>query len=168
MMGKKRIKTIDEATHSLGVKDVSELKPGHAVRFIELLPYMDKDIALNLLNLCPDLIQITPDVLFAFERMSDNALQHGEKLNDAVVLAYQSVTDECRKALEDDKLSFAEKEKLLNLMVEVADKMAAKDSEQKKWVKEIHETAAKYGLAALGTVLGIVTVVVFGQNKDKK
>ena len=167
-MKKKKINSIDEATRSLGVKDVSELKPEHATKFIELLPQMDKDIALNLLNLCPNLIQITPEVLLTFERMSESALHHGGQMNDAVVFAYQSVIDECRKALEDDQLSLVEKERLLNLMVEVADKMAAKDTEHKKWVKDVHENAAKYGLAALGTVLGIVAVVAFGPGKGKK
>ncbi len=167
-MGKKSIKTIKDATRALGVKDVSEIQEGHAVKFIELLPKMDKDIALQLLNLCPTLIQITPEVLQAFERISENAMQSESPSNTAVMSAYQTILDTCKKAMEDNQLSFEEKEILLNKMIEIADKMDAKDREHKQWLKDIHDKTAKYGLAALGAVLGIVTIVAIDHNKQEK
>lgn len=166
-MRKKKIKTMDDATHALGVRDISELNPSHAVQFIGMLPEMDKDVALQLLNLCPDLIQITPEVLNAIERMNELALQSGNKSNEATIYAYQSVIDECKKALDDDKLSFEEKEKLLSMMVDVADKIGAKDAEYRQWIKEIHDKSAKYGLAALGIVTGIVAAIVIEKNKKQ-
>lgn len=167
-MGKKKLKTIDEVNHALGVKDVSEISSNHAVKFIGLLSDIDKDVALQLLNLCPDLIQITPEVLNAFEKMNEIALQKESEANNAVIYAYQSIIDECRRALEDGELSFEEREKLLSKMVEIADKLAAKDSEHKQWIKDIHDKTAKYGLAALGIVTGIVAAIVIADNKKKE
>lgn len=167
-MKKARIKTIDEAKKALKVKDISELTPEHAPDFIQLMNRMDKDVALKILDICPDLIQITPEVITAFERLGTEALKHCSKNDEAVFAAYQAVIDECKKELSKGKLSSRKKKKMLSMMIEVADKMAEMNKEHKKMVKAIHDKASNCGLVALGAVVAIVGMVVFGPRDPQK
>lgn len=161
---KKTIKSVEEINRNLGVSGVSEVTQAHALKFIELLPSIDRDVALEFLKLCPDLIQITPEVINAFERLGENAMKFNGDSNAAAISAYTSVIEACKKAMEDGNLAFEEKEKLISIMVEMADRVNEKDTENKKWHKEIQELCGKYGLGALGIVAGIVFAIIFGRK----
>lgn len=160
----KTIKTVEEINQNLGVSSVSEVTQAHALKFIQLLPLIDKEVALQFLKLCPDLIQITPEVIKAFEQLGENAMRFNADSNTAAVNAYTSVIEACKKAMEDGNLSFTEKEKLISIMVEMADRVSDKDTENKKWHKEIHELCAKYGLGAIGVVAAILFAIIFGRK----
>lgn len=162
---KKAINTIEEINQNLGVRSISEVNQAHALKFIQLLPSIDKEMALQFLKLCPDLIQITPEVIKAFEQLGENAIRFNEDSNTTAINAYTSVIEACKKAMEDGNLSFEEKEKLISIMVEMADRVSDKDTENKKWHKEIHEVCAKYGLGAIGIVAAIVFAIIFGRKQ---
>ena len=163
-MRKKRIKTVEEAAKALSVRDISELNADHSVEFVSLLPRMDREVVQEILKLCPDLIQITRDEVNAFMNLCSEAIKQGGKNNDAVIETYKAIIVECQKILDGKRLSHRKKERILNMMLDVADKMHEADMEHKKWLKSVLGHAA----TGVGVVAaGIIGVVVFGRPPQK-
>ena len=159
-MRKKRIETVEQAAKALSVKDISELNSEHSAEFISLLPRMDRDVVREIVKLCPDLIQITREEVNAFMNLCSEAIKQGGKNNDAVIEAYKAIIVECQKILDSKRLSHRKKERILNMMLDVADKMHEADMEHKKWLKSAlgHAVAGIGGFAA-----GVIGVVAFGR-----
>lgn len=163
-MRKKRIKTVEAAAKELSVRDISELNADHSVEFISLLPRMDREVVQQILKLCPDLIQITRDEVNAFIGICSEAIKQGGKNNDAVIEAYKAIIVECQKILASKRLSHRKKERVLNMMLDVADKMHEADMEHKKWLK----AALGHAVEGMGVVAaGIIGVVALGRIPHK-
>ena len=110
------------------------------------------------------MIQITRDEVNAFIDICSEAIKQGGKNNDAVIETYKAIIVECQKILDSKRLSHRKKEKVLNMMLDVADKMHEVDMEHKKWLK----SALNHAVAGMGVVAGgIIGAVVFGRIPQK-
>ncbi len=163
-MRKKQIKTVEEAAKALSVRDISELDADRSAEFISLLPRMDRNVVQEVFKRCPDLIQINRDEVNAFMALCAEAIKQGEKNNDAVIEAYRAIIVECQKILDSKWLSHRKKERILNMMLDVADKMHEADKEHKKWLK----SALGRAIGGMGVVAaGIIGVVALGRIPHK-
>ena len=166
-MKKTILNSVDEVANELGVSNVNSLNnPKYGNGFVQLFPQMSEGVAQKAIALCPQLLKITPEILDTVEKMYENTLHQNADSNNAAIYAYQTVIEACRESLRKENRSFEEEEKILSMMMVLADKISAKDTENKEWIRERHDKSTKIGFLSIGVVVGILGAVFFNVKNN--
>ena len=76
-MKRRKLKNLENVCEQLGAKDVESLNdPRYTLEFLKLIPYMSKELALAVLEQCPQLMQITSEIVNTIERMFNELHSH--------------------------------------------------------------------------------------------
>lgn len=139
------------ALKKLNINDFSEIDEDNAIDLFRLLNNMEPDVATRVINQIPNFSLLIAELIENYKDM----LNLGLKSNDKSVMksyeTYDQIIEVLNKQLENDNLTFDEKKDIMQYMIEIADKVDKKDSENKKTI---------VALAAIGA--GILTVLVGG------
>ena len=88
----------------------------------------------------------------------DSAMKESKDSQLETIAAYRQIINSLDEALKDDNLTTEEKMQIADKMIEVADKISAKDSEQKDFFKEVlkYKEYIIGGVVILGaSILGV-------------
>ena len=147
-----RMTTEDDVKKALGIQDFRSITKAKMVEFISLIPNMDKDLALSIINQFPAYSEFASTTIAALKEMCDSALtQNGHSQKDTIA-AYRKILDELGEILKKENISAEERNEITDKMILIADKIAMKDSENKNFIKSL----VKY------TAAGVVTALVIG------
>ena len=90
--------------------------------------------------------------------LCETAIKESKDSQLEAVSAYKQILDSLENSLKDDKLTTDEKIKIADKMIEVADKISAKDTEQKDFFKDVlkYKEYLIWGVLILGgAILGV-------------
>ena len=148
---------------ALKIKDFKDLTNDKIIEFIKMIPCMDKDAALAAINQIPSFFNYADAMLAQLNSLCDEALKSNKDSQNEVLLAYKQVLIACENSFRDIDLSYEQRVAIINEMAEIADKMAAKDTENKAFIKDIVKNCATVigGALVLGfSLFGLGKIVI--------
>ncbi len=147
---------------ALKIDTFRNLSKDKIMQFVSMLPYMDKDVAIAIINQFPVFADFGKVAIATYMEMCDKILESNNRSQDAVIRGYQTILDALAKRLDNPNISAEEAEAITTTMVDVANKIAEADLQNKKFLERM---GTRIGLvifgffAILGAGIGIDSII---------
>jgi hypothetical protein len=119
-----------EVMKALGIDSFRNLSRDNVLRFAAMMPDIDKDVALKIVEQYPEFKAFAVDALNAIERVQENALASNEESQADVHQGWHEVREILNGQLDDEKLAWEQRSHILDLLMETGHQESAKDSEK--------------------------------------
>ena len=156
--------TEEQVKNALKIKSFRNLSKDKVMEFISLIPNMDKDVAISIINQFPNFADFGISAIAQMNLTCDKILKSNDESRKDVVKAYQTILDGLSKKLQKDDLSENDRKAITQDMIAVADKVAELDEKNKKFLKKIFATTASIVGGALIVGAAILGVKVKGNQ----
>lgn len=152
----------DEVKSALGIKDFRNLSKDKIMEFVSLIPNMDKEVAIEIIRQFPSFVDFGNTVVGQLKLLVDETVKSNDDSNNASLDAYRKVLNELSFLLQKEHINEEERKWIVKEMILVADRMATKDTENKKLL----DSLVKYGgsIATGALVLGAAILGVKSGN----
>lgn len=149
MSKKLPIKYVSETAvkQALKIDTFREMSKEKIMQFASMIPYMDKDVAIAIINQFPILADFGKTAISCYMHVCDNLLENNKDSQSATIHGYQTILDALSKRMESENITEKERKSITEDMISVADKIAEVDVQNKKFLDGI---ATKGALAVLG------------------
>lgn len=155
--------TVDDVKKALNIESFRNLSKDKIMEFVSLIPSMDRELAIAIVNKFPAYAEMAVDMVQCMGTMCEKALESNNASQKDTIEAYQTILNSLSKLLEKDNITEEERLSITEKMIEVADKIAAKDTENKNFLNDI----LRYGSSLIGGAL-ILGAVILGVNAKGK
>ena len=128
------------------------------MEFASLMPYMDKDVAMRIIDQFPAYTETCKELIASLSETCDKVLETNHDSHKEVIAAYKKVLERLDKDLDKDGLSNEERKELHEQMISVADKIADESHINKDFLASImkYKGYIIMGAFAIGaTILGV-------------
>ena len=143
------ITTQQDVLNALGIDSFRQLSKDKVMAFISLIPNMDKELSIECIKQFPTFVELATEAVNQLDKLCDAAIiMLGESQRESIG-AYKLVLNSLSELLKKDTLSMDERQWIIEQMVDIAGKIAAKDSE----FKTVIDSIVKYGLCFAGAAL---------------
>ena len=161
---KNNLITAEEVKNALGIDSFRNLSKDKVMEFVSLIPSMDKDLAMQIVEQFPSYAEYSQNIVSGLNQLCEKALEKNEVSSQKSIEAYQTVLNSLSELLQQEYISVDERKYITEKMIEVADKVAVKDSENKEFIEKV----IKYGgyVAAGALILGAAILGVNIKGKD--
>lgn len=156
---KKRVrlkyKTELDVKQALGIDSFRNLSKAKVMQFAAMMPDMDKEVALKIVEQFPEFKAFALDAVAAIQAVQEKSLEGNKESQARVHQAWSEVREILKGQLSEPDLTWEQKKEILDLIMETARLESAKDSENKQFLKDL----AKYAMLGIGGAL--LTAIVF-------
>lgn len=136
-MAKKYLVSEDQVKKALNIKSFRNISKDKIMQFVSLIPQMDREVAIAIINQFPNFSDYAVHIVEHLNVMCDNILQSNSSSQKDVIEIYKTVLESIKEQLKQENLTPELRLQLNDKMIEIADKVAAKDTENKKWLTGI-------------------------------
>ena len=150
--------SVDEVKNALKIDSFRNLSKDKIMEFVSLIPNMDKEVAIKIVEQYPAFAKLSESMIAQLNKMCDTALEKNEESQRLTIQAYKQILDELSNQLHMEDISKEEREKITKQMIEIADKISIKDTENKVFIDKIvkYRTVFSIGILFLGVaILGV-------------
>ena len=158
--------TEESGKKALKINSFRELSKDKVMQFASMIPYMDKEVALAIINQFPTYADYVQSVISFYSDIGNRLIESNNESQNAVIRGYQTTLDALSMRME--KADSEEVRKAVTQdMINVADKMAEFDYNNKKFILKFLSKAGLVFLGAVavvGAAIGINSAI--GQNGD--
>ena len=144
---------------ALNIESFRNLSKEKIVEFISLIPNMDKDVAISIINQFPAYAEMAGNIIAQLKTMCDSAIKEAGKSQKESIESYKLILSELGNLLQKDNISAEERALITDKMILIADRISAKDSEYKEFLLD----ALKIGVPVLGGAL-LLGAAILGVN----
>ena len=152
---------------ALKIDSFRNLSKDKIMQFASMIPYMDKDVAIAVINQFPVYADFAKTAISSYTQMCDNILAKNNESQAAVIHGYQTILDALSKRMDTSCETEEDRRAITEDMISVADKIAQADLQNKKFLDKMG-TKVVWGLAiavaAVGAAIGINSS--FGNKGD--
>jgi len=141
---------------ALGLQSWRNLSKDNVFALASMIPDMDKDVALKIVEQIPELTQLALRALETVEAQHERSLDFNEKSNQRVHASYEDFREILKVELNRE-LTPKQRADIYKLLMESADKQSVKDTENKRFLEGLFSKAA-----IVGAVLAVGLLAVFG------
>lgn len=145
----KTLLTADQVKKYLDISDFRHLTKDKLIEFVSAIPDMDKDVAIKAIQQYPEFSSYATATVGHYEAVCDSIIEKNGDSVQAVMEGYKMTLDTLSDLAKADDLDPTDKRYFAEMMVEVADKMAAFDTSNKKFLAGMTKTAAMFFGGAL-------------------
>ncbi len=149
----------------LGVDDFSEISEDQIRVFVSEIPRMDKDVAIKAIEQFPAYSELAKELTNQYFSLTEKASEANNASVQQVLAAYEQTLELMASLAQRENISDEDRQWFAEKAVEVADKMAGFDLENKSFLKSVLSSGAKIvgGVAVVcATILGFM----FFNSKD--
>ena len=153
----KRLLTADQVTQYLNITDFRHLSKDKLIEFVSAIPEMDKDVAIRIIEQFPEFTRCATSLVGHYETMCESIIRENGDSVGYVMEGYKQTLNTLGDLARDEKLDPADRRYFAEKMVDVADKMASFDTNNKgflagmtKYITWFVGGALLLGAAALG------------------
>lgn len=147
----------------LKVNDFSQLTKEKTEQLVTLLPEMEPEVAMKMIEQFPEFSKLAASMVGYLKETVKLVLAENRDSADHAFRAYQFLLNDFSVQLKKPFISTKEKHHITEKMIEVADRIAALDAENKNFFQKV---AVGFGAAALAVVA--IAGAVIGVNFFKK
>jgi len=147
-----------QVKNALNIDSFRNLSKDKIIQFVSLIPNMDKDVALSIINQFPAYSEMARCMVEQLGATCDTAIAENTASQSTVYAAYRKILDDLGEVLKREDITAEERDSISNKMIEIADKMAAKDSESKNflaWIVKNKEYVIGGALILGSVILGV-------------
>ncbi|WP_049690842.1 hypothetical protein [Anaerococcus jeddahensis] len=156
----KILKSVEEVKNLLEIDSFRNITKEKVIEFVSQIPNMDKEVAINIINQFPSYVKLSETMIVQLKNLCSDALTQNNKSNEASINAYSKILDDLGILLHKEELTFEEKKYITEQMVSIADKISAKDTENKKFINN----KIGYVSMAFMAVVGVGVLILGGGN----
>ncbi len=161
----KTLVSVEEVKNALKIDSFRNLSKDKIMEFVSLIPNMDKEVAIKIIEQYPAFAKLSESMVAQLNKMCDTALEKNEESQRLTIQAYKQILDELSNQLHMEDISKEEREKITKQMIEIADKISVKDTENKAFIdKMVKYNSTGFAIGAL--VLGAAILGVNIKGKD--
>lgn len=153
-----KYKSEEAVKKALKIDTFRNLSKDKIMQFASMIPYMDKEVAIAIINQFPVFADFGKSALSCYMQLCDSILERNRETTLAAVQGYQTILEALLKRMDADNLQEKERKAITKDMIEVADKIAEVDFQNKKFLERLGKTIcwSIIGIAvAIGIPLGI-------------
>lgn len=151
----KRYVSEDAVKRALKIDSFRNLSKDKIMQFASMIPYMDKEVAIAIINQFPKFADFGKIAISSYMQMCDNILKDNKENQTAVVHGYQTILDALSKRMEIESTTEEDRKAIIEDMITVADKIALADLQNKKFLDRM-------GTKGLCGVLGVAAIIGAG------
>jgi len=151
----KRYISEEAVKRALKIDSFRNLSKDKIMQFVSMIPYMDRDVAIAIINQFPVFADLGKAAISAYMQMCDNLLEKSKESQMAVIQGYQTILCALSKRMEATNITEEERKSITEDMISVADKIAVADLQYKKFLDRM-------GTKVMLEILGIVALVGAG------
>lgn len=154
----KALVSVDEVKNALKIDSFRNLSKDKIMEFVSLIPNMDKEVAIKIIEQYPAFAELSESMVAQLNKMCDTALEKNEESQRLTIQVYKQILDELSNQLHMEDISKEEREKITKQMIEIADKISVKDTENKAFIDKMakYSTGFAIGVVVLGAaILGV-------------
>ena len=156
--------SVEEVKNALKIDSFRNLSKDKIMEFVSLIPNMDKEVAIKIIEQYPAFAKLSESMVAQLNKMCDTALEKNEESQRLTIQAYKQILDELNNQLHMEDISKEEREKITKQMIEIADKISVKDTENKAFIDKMVKYSTGFAIGAL--VLGAAILGVNIKGKD--
>ena len=148
----------EKVKKALKIDSFRNLSKDKIVEFVSLIPQMDKEVAISIINQFPNYTEYATNIVEQLRIECDHVLQSNDQSQLEAINGYKTLLDDFGEELKKDGKTFEERKYWAEKMVEVANCISTKDTEHKKFLLDVVRgvSFAVGGLAILGAaILGV-------------
>ena len=149
----------EQVKEVLQVNSFREISKDKIMEFISLIPNMDKEVAIASINQFSTYADSANNMIKQLNVLCDNVIKDNNSSQKDAVEAYKKILQDLSELLKKEDISKEERDEITEKMILVADKIAAKDTENKEFLNGI----IKYGAPIIGGAL-LLGVAILGVN----
>ena len=149
----------EQVKKALQIDSFRNLSKDKIVEFASLIPHMDKDVAIAIINQFPAYVESSRNMIEQYNAMCDKVLQSNDDSRKDAVMAYKTILDDLSILLKQDGITPEQQEKITDKMILVADKIADLHEDNRNFLEGI----IKYGTPLIGGEL-LLGAVILGVN----
>lgn len=149
-------KSEDQIKQDLGIESWRNLSKDKIFRFAAMMPDMDTEVTLKIIEQFPVFKEFAIDAVDAMEESHKSTLKVNQESQEHIHQAFREIREILRGELDKDDLSWDEKKFLIEQIQETGRQEFQKDSENKKFLDRVLGKALVGAGAALA--LGVVFV----------
>lgn len=121
---------------ALQIDSFRNLSKDKIMEFASLIPHMDKDVAIAIINQFPAYIESSHNMIEQYNAMCDKVLQSNDDSRKDAVMAYKTILDNLSILLKQDGITPEQQEKITDKMILVADKLANLHEDNRNFLEE--------------------------------
>ena len=154
-----------EVLKELDIPDFRHITKDKVIEFTSMLSDMAPEVAKKALEQFPKFAEMTTQVIINLKESIVHIMDGNSESQNQIYQGYLQIltTQQERLTKGSETLTEAEKNEIINKMVEIVDKMSAKDTENKRYLASLGDKLMKTGLFAVG-----VGAVVLGGKFFKR
>ena len=151
--------TEQQVKDALQIDSFRNLSKEKIMEFASLIPNMDKDVAMSIINQFTAYAESSRKMVEQFKNVFDAALENNKDSQKDTILAYRKILDDLGEVLKKEELTSEERNRITKQMLDVADRISAKDTENKQFIDNL----VKYGTQLTTSAL-LLGAVILGVN----
>ncbi|MDH6284528.1 hypothetical protein [Prescottella agglutinans] len=148
-----------EVMKQLGIESWRNLSKDKMLRFAAMMPDMDTEVALKIIEKFPDFKEFALDTVKEMEKAHESTLKSNDKSQDQVYKALQEIREILKGELDRDDLTWDQRKFILEQIQENGKLVFQKDSEAKQFLNTVFGKVALVG----GSVVALGVVFVGGK-----
>lgn len=148
-----------QVKEALQINSFREVSKAKLMEFVSMIPNMDKEVAKAVINQFPAYTASAKVMVEQMNVLCSNILKDNADSRSATVSAYQQILNSLDRQLQSAEITADERNVITNQMIMIADKIAAKDTENKNFLAGV----IRYGTYILGGSL-LIGAAILGVN----
>lgn len=156
----KNFVTEEQVKKALKIESFRNLSKDKIMEFVSLLPNMDKDVAIAVVNQFPAYTDNAKVMVNCLKDMCRDIIEKNDTSTKEVASAYNIILNDLSTLLLRDDISYEERAYITEKMIDIADKIAIKDTENKNFLAAMNQrqTILCLGVLIVGAaILGVST-----------
>lgn len=155
----KYMATENEVKKALAIDSFRNMSKEKIMEFVSAIPNMDKDVAIKIIEQFPAYTESANNMLAQLNVMCSNAMKENGESQKEAIEAYKKILDDLGELLKKEAITVEARMKITEQMITVADRISAKDTENKDFLNGI----IKYGVPIIGGAL-VLGAAILGVN----
>ena len=155
----KHMVTENEVKKALAIEDFRNISKDKIMEFVSAIPHMDKEVAIKIIEQFPSYAESANNMIAQLNTLCSNAMKENGESQKEVIGTYKKILDDLGELLKKDTNTAEERAQITKQMIEVADRISAKDTENKEFLSGI----TKYGGHIIVSAL-VLGAVILGVN----
>lgn len=140
----------EDVKKALKIDKFSEISKDKLIEFISLIPYMDRDIAKNVIEQFPTFAETSRNMVAQLYVLCEDVIKDNNESRREVVAAYRKILDDLGEIIKCENITEEERGKVIDTMVDIADKIANIHENDEEFLKNV----LRYAIPAMcGTIM---------------
>lgn len=154
----KELLSSQDVLNKIGASSFRNISKDQLISFVSSIPDMDKETAIKCIEQFPEFKSYASGIVSQLQVMCTNAITDNKTSRQDAVNGYMMILDTLKEKLSRPDIGLEEANQITRDMVEIADKIAILDSENKHFLEgvlKVGSAVAAFALAVAGGILGV-------------